>query len=140
MAKSVLTDLRNRGYEEHVSIIFAGDAEKVRCLDNIVSETNGQNEASTPYDAGVVEIPSLGLVASIGPAYGFLADIAESPDGALYDACSDMGINVEGQRLIEQWLEQGKYVLLINNTGDEQADFLTKQLGELQGIDDLTVC
>ncbi len=140
MAKSVLSDLRNRGFMEHASIIFAGDEEKVGCLDNIISETSGQNEANKPYDAGVVEMPPLGLVASIGPAYGVLADIAESPDGALDDACRDMGIQGKGQKLIEQWLDQGKYVLLINGTSDEHADFFTKQLGELQGIDDLTIC
>ena len=140
MAKSVLTDLRNRGFEEHASIIFAGDEEKVNWLDNIISDTNGQNVDRAPFDAGVVELPSLGLIASIGPAYGYLADSAQAPEGGLNVVCNDMGIGDEGQRLMEQWLEQGKYVLLINNTGEDQVDFLKNQLGELQGIDDLTLC
>ncbi|MDD3365591.1 MAG: hypothetical protein PHZ03_11475 [Syntrophomonas sp.] len=140
MAKSVLTDLRNRGFEEHASIIFAGDEEKVNWLDNIISDTNGQNVDRAPFDAGVVELPSLGLIASIGPAYGYLADSAQAPEGGLNIVCSDMGIGDEGQKLMEQWLEQGKYVVLINDTGEEQVDFLRNQLGELQGIDDLTLC
>jgi len=140
MAKSVLTDLRNRGFEDHASIIFAGDEEKVNWLDNIISDTNGQNVDRAPFDAGVVELPSLGLIACIGPAYGFLADSAQAPEGGLNVVCNDMGIGDEGQRLMEQWLEQGKYVLLINGTGEDQVDFLKNQLGELQGIDDLTLC
>ncbi len=140
MAKSVLTDLRNRGFEEHASIIFTGDEEKVNWLDNIISDTNGQNVDRAPFDAGVVELPSLGLIASIGPAYGFLADSAQAPEGGLDLVCNDMGIGDEGQRLMEEWLEQGKYVLLINNTDEDQVDFLKNQLGELQGIDDLTLC
>lgn len=140
MAKSVLTDLRNRGFEEHVSLIFAGDEEKVDWLDNIISDTNGQNVDRAPFDAGVVEIHELGLVASIGPAYGFLADSSQSPVGGLGEVCSDMGIRDEGKRLIEQWLEEGKYVLVINGAEDEQTDFLRKQLEDLQGIDHLTLC
>ena len=138
-AKSVLTDLRNRGFEEHASLLFAGDQEKVNCLDNIIPDDNGQ-DARTPFDAGIVEIPSLGLVASIGPVYAFLADTAVSPGGSLSDVCSDMGISRQGQSLMEDWLEQGKYVLLISGTGEEQIDFLKKQVGDLQGIDDLTLC
>ena len=140
MAKSVLTDLRNRGFEEHASIIFAGDEEKVSWLDNIISDTNGQSADRAPYDAGVVDMPDLGLVASIGPAYGFLADSVQTPDGRLREVCNDMGIRDEGKRLIEQWLEEGKYVLVINGTEDEQIDFLRKQLEDLQGIDHLTLC
>jgi len=140
MAKSVLTDLRNRGYEEHASLIFAGDEEKVNWLDNIVSDTNGQNLERAPYDAGVVEIPDLGLVASIGPAYGYLADSAQAPDGGLDEVCNDMGIRNEGKKLIEQWLEEGKYVLVINGAEEEQIEFLRKQVVELQGIDHLTLC
>jgi hypothetical protein len=140
MAKSVLTDLRNRGYEEHASIIFAGDEEKVNWLDNIVSAANGQNVDSAPFDAGVVEIPDLGLVASIGPAYGFLADSAQAPAGGLEEVCNDMGIGNEGKRLIEQWLEEGRYVLVINGAEEDQVDFLRKQVEDLQGIDQLTLC
>lgn len=140
MAKSVLTDLRNRGYEEHASLIFAGDEEKVNWLDNIISDTNGQNVDRAPFDAGIVEIHELGLVASIGPAYGFLADSAQSPDGGLGEVCNDMGIRDEGKRLIEQWLEEGKYVLVINGAEEDQINFLRKQVSELQGIDHLTLC
>lgn len=140
MAKSVLTDLRNRGYEEHVSLIFAGDEEKVNWLDNIISDTNGQSVDRAPFDAGVVEIPDMGLVASIGPAFGFLADSAQSPDGGIEEVCNDMGIRDDGTRLIEQWLEEGKYVLVINGTEDEQIEFLRKQLVDIQGIDHLTLC
>ncbi len=140
MAKSVLTDLRNRGYEEHASLIFAGDEEKVSWLDNIISDTNGQNVDSSPFDAGVVEIPDMGLVASIGPAYGYLADSAQSRGGGIEEVCNDMGIHDEGKRLIEQWLEEGKYVLVINGTEDMQIDFLRKQLQDIQGIDHLTMC
>jgi len=140
MAKSVLTDLRNRGFEEHASIMFAGSEEKVSWLDNILSESNGQNVDRAPYDAGVVDMPDLGLVASVGPAYGFLADSVQTPDGGLREVCNDMGIRDEGKRLIEQWLEEGKYILIINGTEDEQTDFLRKQLEDLQGIDHLTLC
>lgn len=140
MAKSVLTDLRNRGYEEHASLIFTGDEEKVNWLDNIISDADGQNEDRTPYDAGVVEIDELGLVASIGPAFGYLADSAQSPDGGLGEVCSDMGIRDEGRSLIQQWLQEGKYVLVISGAEEEQIDFLRKQVGELQGIDHLTLC
>lgn len=140
MAKSVLTDLRNRGYEEHASLIFAGDEEKVNCLDHLVSDTNGQNADRTPYDAGIVEIPQVGLVASIGPAYGFLADSAQSPEAGLEEVCNDMGIRSEGKRLMEQWLEEGKYVLVINGAEEDQIDFLRQQVQVLQGIDHLTMC
>lgn len=140
MAKSVLTDLRNRGYEEHASLIFAGDEEKVNCLDNIISDSNGQNADRDSFDAGIVEINELGLVASIGPAFGFLADSVQSPTGGIGEVCHDMGIRDEGKRLIEQWLKEGKYVLVINGTEEDQIDFLKKQVGELQGIDHLTMC
>jgi len=140
MAKSVLTDLRNRGFEEHASILFAGDEEKVNWLDNIVAYTNGQNIDRAPLDAGVIDFPSLGMIASIGPVYGFLNDVAETSEGGLAEVCSDMGLQHEGRKLLEQWLEEGKYVLLINNMAEDQADFLQKQLSDLQGIDDLTIC
>jgi hypothetical protein len=140
MAKSVLSDLRNRGYEEHASLIFAGDEEKVNWLDNIMDDSNGQNVNRTPYDAGVVEIPDIGLVASIGPAYGFLGDCGQSLDGGLKEVCNDMGIRDEGKRRIEQWLDEGKYFLVITDTEDDQIDFLRKQLVDLQGIDQLTLC
>jgi hypothetical protein len=139
MAKSVLSDLRNRGFEEHASIIFCGDEEKVNMLDNIMSD-NGIEVDRAPFDAGVVEIPSLGLVASIGPVYGFLADSAQAPEGGFDVVCNDMGIGDEGQRMMEEWLEQGKYVLLINGAGEDQVNFLRNQLGEIQGIHHLTLC
>lgn len=140
MAKSVLTDLRNRGYEDHASIIFTGSEEKVNQLDNIISETNAQNLDQAPYDAGIVNMPSLGMVASIGPAYGILADWAQSPEGGLEEVCNDMGIHSEGKRLLAEWLDEGKYVLVINGAEDNQVDFLKKQVENLQGIDQLTLC
>jgi hypothetical protein len=140
MAKSVLTDLRNRGYEEHASIIFTGSEEKVNQLDNIVSETSAQNLDKAPYNAGIVNMPDLGMVASIGPAYGFLADSAQSPDGGLEEVCNDMGIHSEGKRLLAEWLDEGKYVLVINGAEDNQIDFLKKQVEDIQGIDQLTLC
>ncbi|MEA4923858.1 MAG: hypothetical protein VB084_00990 [Syntrophomonadaceae bacterium] len=140
MAKSVLTDLRNRGYEEHASLIFAGDEEKVSWLDNLASDPDGQNVDRTPYDAGIVNIPDLGMVASIGPAYGFWADTAQSPEGGLDEFCSDMGIRDEGKALLDQWLKEGKYILVINGAEADQINFLRKQVGDLQGLDHLTMC
>lgn len=139
MAKSVLTDLRNRGFEEHASILFAGDEEEVTRLDNIVADSNGKNVDRSPFDAGVVDLPSMGLVASIGPVYAYMADAASTSGGSVAEVCFDMGLPPQGRRLIEQWLEEGKYVLLINNIVEEQAEFLQRQLEDLQGIDDLTI-
>lgn len=140
MAKSVLTDLRNRGFEAHASILFSGDEDKANRLDNIVAASNGQNVDRSPYDAGIVDLPGMGLTASIGPVFTFMADTASSPGGSIDEVCTDMGLSSYGRKLVAQWLEEGKYVLLINNVIEEQAEFLRKQLEDLQGIDALTIC
>lgn len=140
MAKSVLADLRNRGFEEHASLLFSGDENEMHWLDNIIIDTNGQNVDRGDLDAGVVQLAPLGMVASIGPVYGFITDASENSDGSLGEVCNDIGLQSEGTRLIEQWLEEGKYVLLINDMPEDQIDFMKKRLADWQGIDDLTIC
>ena len=139
MAKSILTDLRNRGYEEHASLLYAGDDEKISWLDNI-REEDGRHKDQGPYEAGVVELHSLGKVASVGPAYNLIADVATTSEASLAEVCSDMGLPSEGEELIKQWLQEGKYILMVNNVTDSQVNFLKQQLGDLQGLDDLTIC
>ncbi|NLU49663.1 MAG: hypothetical protein GXX09_04535 [Syntrophomonadaceae bacterium] len=66
--------------------------------------------------AGLVTVPILGPLAAVGPAAGFLTGATA---GGLAGAVADWGISPEGGRDIEEALQAGKTVLIIQ-CPDEQ--------------------
>jgi hypothetical protein len=139
MAKSVLTDLRNRGYEDHASLLFAKEENKT-WLDNTGEDQNNVIFEGGSSQAGVDDLPIVGPIVSLGPAFKIIHAIASTSGGGMMEVCTDIGLPPETSSIIQHWLEDGKYILLMNNVTEEQADFLKFQLGDLQGLDDLTFC
>lgn len=146
-ATSVFTDLKNRGYDKNVSLLYSGQKDGINehgfyegyddtVFDGAVAGAAISAAPGMLASAGLVGLPVLGPVAAIGPVYGMLAGAL---GGGLAGALVDLGLNQKGQQQVEQWVAQGKYVLVITELEEKAANYLKKQLFAVQGIDNIAI-
>lgn len=141
-AASAITDLRNRNLLEEGSVLWPGKKDGFNkngfyqgYNDTLLDGTMAGAALSTLpgmlAGGGIITLPFLGPIAALGPIYGILgASIGGGLTGALIDA----GINGNSAKMIEHWLAEGKYVIIIE-CQEENKTTITELLEGLHGID-----